>query len=108
MNGHFGQMQRIDKKHGGYVWYKVKTTNIMKDFNMNFRKACCLGHLQCRNDVCNFFLNKCRNKIVWNGDIVHELQKYRFALGLPFCRTYNIAPLFVKLCLTCMYYIMHK
>jgi len=62
-------------KHDGHAWYKVKTTNVKNDFNLNFQRACCLGHLQCQNDGCDlYFFNKCRNKIVWSGDVVHEFQ----------------------------------
>jgi hypothetical protein len=35
-DGHYGQMQGMDRKHDGHVWYKVKTTNIKNNFNLNF------------------------------------------------------------------------
>jgi hypothetical protein len=99
----------MDRKHDGHVWYKVKMTNINNDFNFNFWRTCCLGHFQCQNHAYNFFfLNKCRNKMVWNGNIVHKLQRDHFTLDLPFCRSYNIAPFCVKLCLIHMYYVIHK
>ncbi len=85
----------MDKKHDGHAWYKVKMNNIKNDFNLNFRRAWYLDHLQCWNDA-------------WSGDVVHELQGYYFALSLPFCRTCNITFLCVKLCLARMYYIVHK
>ncbi len=34
--GHSSQMQGMDRKHDGHVWYKVKTTNIINNFNLNF------------------------------------------------------------------------
>ncbi len=42
---HFGKMQGMDRKHDGHAWYKVKTTNIKNNFNLNFQRVCCLGHL---------------------------------------------------------------
>ncbi len=48
LNGHFGQMQGMDKKHDGHVWYRVKIMiNIKNDLNLNFWKSHYLGHLQC-------------------------------------------------------------
>ncbi len=45
------------------------------------------------NDACDFFLlNKCRFETIWSGNVVHELQGDPFALGPPFCRTYNTTP----------------
>jgi hypothetical protein len=35
-DGHSGQMQGMDKKHDGHVWYHVQTTNIKNNFNLNF------------------------------------------------------------------------
>ncbi len=35
-NGHSRQMQKMDKKHDGHVWCKVKTTNIKNDFKFTF------------------------------------------------------------------------
>ncbi len=46
-DGQSGQMQRMDKKHDGHAWCKVKMTNMKNDFNLTFQKAWCLGHLQC-------------------------------------------------------------
>jgi hypothetical protein len=72
-NSHYGQMQGMDKKHDGHVWYKVKMTNIKNNFNLNFQRASYLGHLQYRNDAYDFLLlNKCRNEIVWSGNVVHK------------------------------------
>jgi hypothetical protein len=34
----------------------VKITNIKNDFNLNFQKAWCLGHLQSQNESYEFFL----------------------------------------------------
>ncbi len=99
----------MDRKNDGHAWCKVKTTNIKNDFNLIFWKARCLGHLQCQNDGYDFFLlNKCTHEIAWIGDIVHDLQGGRFALGPPFCKIYNTALLCVNLCAVRMYYIMHK
>ncbi len=47
LDGHSNQMQGMDRKHDGHVLYKVKMINIKNDFNLNFQRACCLGHLQC-------------------------------------------------------------
>jgi hypothetical protein len=44
-DGHFGQMQGMDRKHDGHAWYKVKMINIKNDFNLNFPKARSLGYL---------------------------------------------------------------
>ncbi len=46
-DGHFGQMQGMDKKYDSQFWCKVKTTNIKNDFNLTFCKIRCLGHLEC-------------------------------------------------------------
>ncbi len=46
-NNYSNQMQGTNRKHDGHVLYKVKMTNIKNDFNLNFQRACCLGHLQC-------------------------------------------------------------
>jgi len=84
-------------------------TNIKNDFNLTFRKAHWLGHLQCWNDGCEFFLfNNCRNETTWIGDVVHDVQGGRFAHGPPFCKICNSTPFCVNLCVTCMYYVMHK
>jgi len=29
----------MEEKHDGHAWYKVKTTNIKNDFNLNFWKV---------------------------------------------------------------------
>ncbi len=89
--GHSGKMQGMDKKHDGHAWC-VKMTNIKNNFNLTFWRACCLGHLQCRNDGYNFFLlNKCRNEITRIGDVVHDLQGGHFAPSPPFCKISNNA-----------------
>jgi len=65
LNRHSSQTQGMYKIHDGHMWYKVKTINIKNNFNLNFLKAHCLGHLQCCNDACDFYcFNKCRNKTV--------------------------------------------
>jgi len=98
----------MDKKHDGHAWCKVKTTNIKNDFKLTFWRVRCLGHLQCRNDGCNFFfLNKCRNETTWIGD-VRDLQGSCFAPNPPFCKICNSAPFYVNMCVACMYYIVHK
>ncbi len=100
---------RIYRKHDGHAWCKVKTTNIKNDFNLTFQKACYLGHLQCRNDGCDFFLlNECRNETTWIGEVVHDLQGGFFADSPPFCKMCNNTPFYVNLCATHMYYIVHK
>jgi hypothetical protein len=38
-DGHFGQMQGMDRKYDDHFWCKVKTTNIKNDFNLTFRKT---------------------------------------------------------------------
>ncbi len=102
-------MQGMDRKHDGHAWCKVKMTNINNDFNLNFRKACCLGHLQCQDDGCDFFLfNKCRNKTTWIGNVVHDLQGGHFAPGPPFCKICNNVPFYVNMCVARMYYVVHK
>jgi hypothetical protein len=47
LDGHYGQMQGMDKKYDGHFWCKVKTTNIKNDFNLTFCNIKCLGHLEC-------------------------------------------------------------
>ncbi len=44
-DGHFGQMQGMDRKHDGDAWCKVKMINIKNDFNLTFWRVHCLGHL---------------------------------------------------------------
>lgn len=69
--GHVSQMQGMDRKYDGHVWCKVKKANIKNDFNHDFRKVWCLGHLQCHIDNCKYFLlNDLMNKIIWFGNIV--------------------------------------
>ncbi len=83
--------------------------NMKNDFNLTFQKACCLDHLQCWNDGCEFFLlNKCRNKTTWIGNMVHDLQGGCFALDPPFCKICNNALFCVNICVARMYYVMHK
>jgi len=36
-NGHFGQMQGMDRKYNGHAWCKVKTSNIKNGFGLGFR-----------------------------------------------------------------------
>jgi hypothetical protein len=70
LDGHSGQMQGMDKKHDGHAWHKVKMTNIKNDFNLTFWRAQYLGHLQCRNYGCDFFLfNKCKNETTWMASL---------------------------------------
>jgi hypothetical protein len=79
-NGHSRQMQKMDKKHDGHLWCKVKMTNIKNDSKIIFWRTRCLGHLQCWNDGCDFFLpNKCRNETTWISDVIHNLQGGHFA-----------------------------
>ncbi len=47
LDNHSSQMQGMDRKHDCHVLYKVKMTNIKNDFNLNFERVRCLGHLQC-------------------------------------------------------------
>jgi hypothetical protein len=42
---HLSQMQGIDRKYNGHVWWKLVTTNIKNSIGLNFKKARCLGHL---------------------------------------------------------------
>jgi hypothetical protein len=49
--GHSKQIQRLDMKFNGHVWYKVKMTNIKNNFEFGFRSPQCLGHLRCRNNT---------------------------------------------------------
>ncbi len=98
----------MDKKHDGHVWCKVKMINIKKDFKLTFWRERWLDHLQCRNDNYNFFLlNKCRNE-TWISDVVHNLQGGYFVPSPPFCKIYNNTPFYVNMCVTYMYYIVHK
>jgi hypothetical protein len=91
------------------VWCKVKMTNIKNDFKFTFWKARCLGHLQCWNDdYIFFFLNKCRNETTWISDVAHNLQGGCFSPSPPFCKICNNTPFYVNMCVTCMYYIVHK
>jgi hypothetical protein len=41
------QMQGMDRKYNGHAWCKVITINILKKFELSFKKACYLGHLCC-------------------------------------------------------------
>jgi hypothetical protein len=41
------QMQNMDRKYDGHAWCKMITINIKNNFEISFKKACCLGHLCC-------------------------------------------------------------
>ncbi len=108
-HGHFGYMQGMDKKYNGHSWWKVKTTNIMNDFNLVFHKIRCLGHLQFRNKLCNYFiLNGSPNEIAWIGNNVQGLNKDYFAFSSPYYKIYIVVSFCVNSCVAHTYYIMHK
>jgi hypothetical protein len=61
-------------------------TNINNDFNFTFHKTRCLGHLECRNQLCNYLvLNGTHNETAWIRNIIHNLNKECFTLGPPLC-----------------------
>jgi hypothetical protein len=72
-NAHnLSQLQGMDKKYDGHAWSKLVTTNIKNSFGFSFRKAHCLGHLQCVHDDCeNFLRYAIRNETFWCGECIH-------------------------------------
>lgn len=74
-----------------------------------FYKTRCLGHLECRNKLFNYFiLNGNPNKIAWIGNIIHVFTQNHFTFGLPFCKLCNVVSFCVNTCVVCMYYVVHK
>jgi hypothetical protein len=72
-------------------------------------KTRCLGHLECWNKLCNYFiLNGNPNEIVRIGNIVHVLTQDRFTFGLPYCKICNVVSFVVNTGVVCMYYVVHK
>jgi hypothetical protein len=56
----------------GHAWNKLVTTNIKKSFGLSFRKACCLGYLQCVQNECeNFVHSTTHNETFWCGECIH-------------------------------------
>ncbi len=58
-------MHGMDRKCDGHVWSKIITTNIKNNFCLSFKKAHCLGHLQCVQDDYKCFVHLgFRNKTI--------------------------------------------
>jgi hypothetical protein len=47
--GLVGLMQGMDKKHGGHLWCKTKTTNIKNNDDLKFKHSSYVGHVSCQN-----------------------------------------------------------
>lgn len=108
-HSHFGYIQGMDRKYNGHSWWKVKMKNIKNDFNLVFHRIRCLGHLQCRNKLCNYFiLNGIPNEIAWIGNNVQGLNQDHFTPSLSYYKIYNVVSFCVNSCVVHMYYIMHK
>jgi len=107
------QMQGMDRKYDGHVWCKVIITNIKNSFGLNFKKACCLGHLLCMQDDCEKFvhLGSC-NEIFQSNQLVHILMKRHMALDLPSSslgiKFFNLPPLCVEDYNGRVYYVAHR
>jgi hypothetical protein len=95
------QMQDMDKKYNRHAWCKLVTTSIKNSFGLGFRKACCLGHLQCVHDDCENFVHYASpNETFWCGECTHilvigqmaiilsaSLLGYKFCHVIPLCFT---------------------
>ncbi len=90
------QMQGMDRKHGGHARCLVITTNIKNNFGLNFRKACCLGHLCCvQCDYENFVHFGFHNEIFWCGEHLYSNHKLTLtsSTSLLRCKFCHVFPL---------------
>lgn len=53
-----GQMHGTNKIFDGHVWTTTKTSNIINQSGLVFRKSLCVSHLQLGNEVYNHLLHK--------------------------------------------------
>ena len=103
----------MDKKYDGHVWCKTKTTNIKNDIGLTFRRAVCVGHIQCQNDVCSFFIRSSkRNDTEWDGFALNP-----FPIGPTsstpttsslVCKICKLPPTCINTCPCRIYYILGK
>jgi hypothetical protein len=52
------QMHGTNKIFDGHVWTTTKTSNIINQYGLVFRKFLCASHLKCGNEVYNHLLHK--------------------------------------------------
>lgn len=61
----------MDKYFDGDTWCHSNTCNIKNEFNLNFRAACCVGHMCCGNSDCKYLTQEQRHNFVseklWDG-----------------------------------------
>lgn len=103
----------MDKKYDGHVWCKTKTTNIKNDVGLTFRRAVCVGHIQCQNDLCSFFTRSSKhNDTEWDGFALNP-----FAIGQTtsapssstlVCKICKLPPTCINTCPCRMYYVLSK
>ena len=72
-------MDGMDKIYNGHVWYKTNTTNIHNKFGLIFQRSSCIGHLQCPNDMCEYFS---RNGRVHNSTELIGIIPTPFMVGI--------------------------
>jgi hypothetical protein len=104
-------MDGMDKKYDGHTWCRTKTSNIRNDWGLTFRRATCVGHLQCQNKDCDFLSRSSRmNETEWEGNIVTP-----FSIGMDpplhstiTCKICNSPPVCLATCNARMYYIFSR
>jgi hypothetical protein len=107
------QMQGMDKEYNGHAWCKLGTTNIKNLFGLDFKKAHCLGHLQCvQDDYENFVRYVICNETFWSGECIHipllsqmTMISSSSLLGCKFCHS---PPFCVTDYSGRIYYAMHR
>jgi hypothetical protein len=109
LDGHFGQMQGMDKKYDVMFGARLKWQILKTILTL-------LSRWHDAWDICNakmivvifFVCNGSFYEITRNGDIVHDFSRYSFVLSLSYYKICKIMMFCVNTCATCMYYIVHK
>jgi hypothetical protein len=75
--GLVGLMQGMDKKHGGHLWCKTKTTNIKNNDGLKFKHSSYVGHVSCQNLQSVYYVkNDVYNETNWEG-VTKKLSRKR-------------------------------
>ena len=105
------QLRGMDRRYDGHAWSRTITSNIRNDFNLLFRMSSCLGHLRCDNVTCEYLGRDHRtagvNETEWEGlsEKVFEVGSTPPTGSTVVCKTCNVPPTCVAVCLAKIYYV---
>jgi hypothetical protein len=113
-HSHARLMFGMDKRFDGHAWCRTKTYNITNDLMLTFRFSCCVGHLRCHNEGCDYLNRPNRatdvNETEWEGCIASP---FTVDVDPPagsslVCKVCKTPPYCLDTCQAKMYYVLGK